>query len=176
MEGSRCSCSSPCARGYQYGSRVQLPTQRRTPTMEDPVEDPVEYILTGLFHTHTWTHDRTHGTISMTGCQHGAGGFGPLGPPMTGGALLRSTAPKGRRPHPTLAARRWRARVRLRRTSPSPTPVNAALLCPRRPSERMTRRALSLPGLRRLATAWGSQRRRSGSSALAKGEVRQRRK
>lgn len=109
----------------------------------------LSYILRGITQGHKVMISSTHWTIYMTGCQHGAGGFRPLGPPVKGGALLRSTIPNARRPHPTRAARRWRARVRLRRTSPSPTPVKAALLCHRRPSDAMTRRALSLPGLRR---------------------------
>jgi hypothetical protein len=129
----------------------------------------------GVFHTQARAHDRTHGTISMTGCRYGAEGFRPLGPPIPGGALLRSTTLTGLRPHPTPAARRWRARGRLRRTSPSPPPVNAALLCYRRSSASMDATRPFATGAAPSLTAWGSQRRRSGSSALAKGEVRRRR-
>jgi hypothetical protein len=161
MEGSRSSCSSPRERGYQHCSKAQLPTQRRTPTVEHPMEDPVEYIPTGLFHTHARAHDRTHRTISMTGCQ--------------GGALLRSTAPNARRPHPTLAARRWRARVRLRGTSPSPTPTHVRCYPIVVPPIGWTRRTHVFWGCAPLRGAWDSLRRRSGSSALAKGEVPRRR-
>ncbi len=97
------------------------------------------------------------------------------GPPMTGGALLRSTAPNDRRPHPRLAARRWRARVRLRRTSPSPTPTIA---CCYHPCLRQARCPLPhalVVGLRHLAAAWGMTRRSNGGHALAMGVFRRRR-
>ena len=111
----------------------------------------------------------------MTGSQYGAGGFKAVGPPITGAALLRCTAPNASRPHPIPAARRWRARVRLRRTSPSPTPTIA---CCYHPCLRQARCPLThalVLGLRHLAAAWGRTRRSNGGPALAKGEVRRRR-
>ena len=92
-----------------------------------------------------------------------------LGPPIPGGALLRSTAPHDLRPHPTRASRRWRARVRLRRTSPSPTPANAALRPYRRSSGTVPATRPFASGAAPLGTAWVTgvtlRRRRSGDGA-----------
>jgi len=65
-----------------------------------PLELPLDYISRVSFQGHTAVRDRTHGTIYMTGCQCGAGGFRPWGPPMQGGALLRSTGPQRSAPPP----------------------------------------------------------------------------
>jgi hypothetical protein len=61
---------------------------------------PLNYISRVSFQGHTVIRDRTHETISMTGCRYGARGFSPLGPPMQGGALLRSTGPQRSAPPP----------------------------------------------------------------------------
>ena len=65
-----------------------------------PLDVPLDYISRVSFQGHTLVRDHTHRTISMTGCQHGAGGFRPWGPPMQGGALLRSTGPQRPSPPP----------------------------------------------------------------------------
>ena len=91
----------------------------------------MEYISTPFVHTlfhRQACEGRTHRTIYMMDCRRGAGGVCSFGTAHVGGALLCSTVPGSHRPHPTPAARRWRAHGPAAPDLPLANPCKCALL------------------------------------------------
>ncbi len=80
-------CIAPCSLALLFRAVIEHLLHRPVPALGClwvghqgscpwivPLDVPLDYISRVSFQGHTVITDRTHGTISMTGCPHGAGG------------------------------------------------------------------------------------------------------